>query len=588
MARSKQQLARLIRGALGEVKADLLVSGGKLINVYSGEILEGVEIAVLDGRICYVGSSAQHTRGEHTEVLDASGCYISPGFIDGHTHIGHYARPFENLQSFLPHGTTSLVASCDELSSVFGLRGLNLFLDEVEKHPLRVYTLVSMAAPQDPMLCSTAEFTNEEIAAALDDARVLGMGEIVSWLRLTQCDDELLARLELASRRGQIVHGHTAGARDQKLCAVAATGISSCHEPIRFEDALERLRLGYWTMLREGSLRQDLATTLPELITSGVSLQRLILVTDSMTPDDVAEHGHMDHVVRRAVALGLSPLQAIQSVTLNPAVYSAIEQDVGGIAPGRFADLALLDDLDPCHVREVRVAGKRVAGNGVSEFRGDAMALPQDLLCSLRVGMSISEAVFKIAAPRANPKVRVMELVNQTITAQRIVEFNAASGFVEASLYDDILKVAMFDRHGRSPQVAFGFLNGLGAKVGAVGLTTNLDENTLMIVGSDDADMARCANVLLEVGGGMAIVDGGQVVDKMEFPFGGIFSLFPWQEIGTGMRRIQGRLKEMGSSLDKPIVALLFLPFVTLPALWITARGLVNAKERRIVPLFAD
>lgn len=198
MARSKQQLARLIRGALGEVKADLIVSGGKLINVYSGEILPGVEIAVLDGRICYVGSSAKHTRGEHTEVLDASGCYISPGFIDGHTHIGHYARPFENLQSFLPHGTTSLVASCDELSSVFGLRGLKLFLDEVEKHPLRVYTLVSMVAPQDPLLCSTAEFTNEEIAAALDDPRVLGMGEIVSWLRLTQCDDELLSRLELA------------------------------------------------------------------------------------------------------------------------------------------------------------------------------------------------------------------------------------------------------------------------------------------------------------------------------------------------------------------------------------------------------
>ena len=234
------------------------------------------------------------------------------------------------------------------------------------------------------------------------------------------------------------------------------------------------------------------------------------------------------------------------------------------------------------------MGGKRVAGNGASEFHGEAMPLPEDLLRSLRVGLSISDAVFKIAAPRANPKVRVMELVNQTITAERIVEFNAANGFVEANLYDDILKVAMFDRHGRSPQVACGFLNGFGAKVGAVGLTTNLDENTLMIVGSDDADMAMCANILLEAGGGMAIVDGGQVLEKMEFPFGGIFSLFPWQEIGRGMRRIQGCLKEMGSSLDKPIFALNFLPFVTLPALRITARGLVNAKERRIVPLFAD
>jgi adenine deaminase len=179
------------------------------------------------------------------------------------------------------------------------------------------------------------------------------MGEIVSWLRLLQCDDELLERLALAHQNGQIVHGHTAGARDQKLCAVAAAGISSCHEPIRSEDALERLRLGYWTMLREGSLRQDLEAALPPLIAAGVSLQRLILVTDSTTPDDVEERGHMDHVVRRAISLGLTPVQAIQSVTLNAATYSGLEQEIGGIAPGRFADIVLIGDLKQCHVREV-------------------------------------------------------------------------------------------------------------------------------------------------------------------------------------------------------------------------------------------
>ena len=588
MARSKESLARLIRGAMGDVKADTIITGGQLINVYSGEIIHGLEIAVVDGRICYVGRSAKHTRGEKTEIVDASKYYVAPGFIDAHTHIGHYARPFENLQSFLPYGTTSVVASCDEMSSVLGPRGLKLFLDEVEKHPLRVHTLVSMVAPQDPLLCSTAEFTDEEIASALDDPRVLGMGEIVSWLRLTQCDDEILSRLELAAGRGRIVHGHTAGARDQKLCAVAAAGVSSCHEPIRFDDALERLRLGYWTMLREGSLRQDLATTLPELIAAGVNLNRLILVTDSMSPDDVAVRGHMDNVVRRAIELGLSPLRAIQSVTLNPAIYSGLEQDVGGIAPGRFADLLLLDDLEQCQVREVRVAGKRVAGGGISEFRGETITLPEDLMRSLRVGFTIMPELFKIRAPRAKPKVRVMELVNQTITAERILDIGVVNGTVNANLYDDTLKVAMFDRHQRSTQVAFGFLKGWGAKVGAVGLTTNLDENTLLLVGSDDYDMALCANVLLEAGGGMAIVDRGQILEKLEFPFGGIFSLLPWQEVGKGMARIQCRLREMGSPFDKPIFALVFLPFVTLPALRITARGLVNAKERRIVPLFAE
>jgi adenine deaminase len=181
-----------------------------------------------------------------------------------------------------------------------------------------------------------------------------------------------------------------------------------------------------------------------------------------------------------------------------------------------------------------------------------------------------------------------MELINQTITAERIVEVGAPSGIVEASLYDDILKVAVFDRHHNSPKVAIGFLKGFGAKVGAVGLTTNLDENTLMVIGSNDDDMAQCANVLLEAGGGMAIINGGKILEKIEFPAGGIFSLSPWQEVGCGLRRIQMRLREKGSSFDKPIFALTFLPFVTLPALRITARGLIDAKERKIVPLFAD
>src|SRR5438128_9941745 len=211
MARTKNELERLIRGAMGKIKADLIVTGGKLINVYSGEILDGLEIAVIDGRICYVGTSAKHARGEQTEILDARGMYISPGFIDAHTHIGHYCRPFEHLQSYVPHGTTAVIASCDEPSSVFGFRGLKLFLDEVEAHPLRVYTLVSMVAPQDPLLCNTASFTDSEIAEGLADPRVLGMGEIVSWLRLIQCDQELLRRIEMTHRNRQIIHGHTAG-----------------------------------------------------------------------------------------------------------------------------------------------------------------------------------------------------------------------------------------------------------------------------------------------------------------------------------------------------------------------------------------
>jgi len=244
--------------------------------------------------------------------------------------------------------------------------------------------------------------------------------------------------------------------------------------------------------------------------------------------------------------------------------------------------------LEKCRVREVMIAGKFVARKGVPEVTSAAIELPRDMMHSLRVGMAITPETFKISSSAFTPKIRVMELVNQTITVERIVEVSAPAGTVKASLNDDVLKVTMFDRHHGSAKVAFGFLKGLGAKVGAVGLTTNLDENTLLVVGSNDYDMARCANALLEAGGGIVIVNNGEILEKIEFPLGGIFSLQPWQEVGSGLRRIQTRLKEMGSSFDKPIFVLSFLPFVTLPALRITARGLINAKERKVVPLFLD
>ena len=587
MIRHRRDLKRLIQGATGEIKADLLVTGGKLINVYSGEIVEGMDIAVIDGRICYVGPRAAHTRGEQTEIWDARGLYIAPGFIDGHTHIGHYCRPFEHLQSYVPHGTTALVASCDELSTVFGYRGLKFFLDEVESHPLRVYTLVSMVAPQDPLLCNTASLTKAEIEEALADPRVLGMGEIVSWMRLLQCDEEILESVELARRNGQIIHGHTSGARDRKLCAIATTGISSCHEPIRMEDALERLRLGYWTMLREGSLRQDLEATLKPLIARAVNLQRLILVTDSLAPDDVAEHGHMDNVVRRAIALGLTPMQAIQAVTLSPATYSGLEQEIGGIAPGRWADIALLDDLEQCHVHATLIAGKTVGKAGQSLVGHAPARLPREMLNCLAVP-HVSPAALRIACAKRSARIRVIELINQTITAERVVAVSAAFGSVDADLNGDMLKIAVFDRHHGTGSAAMGFLKGFGAKIGAIGVTTNLDENALMVVGSKDEDMALCANALIQCGGGIAVVDRGQLVEKLEFPFGGIFSLQPWREVGSRLRGIQEHLRELGSPFDKPLYALSFLTFVTLPALRITARGLINAKERKIVSLFVE
>ncbi|MBI4529475.1 MAG: adenine deaminase [Deltaproteobacteria bacterium] len=588
MKRSKHQIERLIRGALGEIKADLIITGGKQINVYSGEILEGMEIAVLDGRISYVGPSAAHARGDATKMLDAQDLYVAPGFVDGHTHIGHYCRPYEYLQACIPHGTTSFLASCDELATVFGFRGLKLFLEEVEAHPARVFTLISMVAPQDPLLCSARSFSQSEIATALDDPRIFGLGEIVSWLRLITGDQELLERVEMTLERRKIIHGHTSGAKDKRLCAIAAAGVSSCHEAIREEDALERLRSGYWLMLREGTYRRDLEATLKPLVSRQLSTQRLVLVTDGMTPDDVFEDGHMDFLVRRAVALGLPAIQAIQAATLNPATYSGLEQEIGGIAPGRWADILLLEDLIEMRVRSTLIGGEIVALDQKSLVESRPITFPEDTLRSLKIPSPVSAESFRIPSSSSISRVRVMQLINLNITAERILERHSRRGFLEADPDLDLLKVAAFDRYDQDGGIALGFLGGFGAKIGAVGTTVNLDENTLLIAGSDDNDMALCANLLIECGGGIAVVDGGKVLEKLEFPLGGISSLEPWQGVAKGLNRIHGTLREKGSPFDKPLYALCFLTFVTLPSIRITGRGIVDAKERKIVPLFVE
>ncbi len=307
-----------------------------------------------------------------------------------------------------------------------------------------------------------------------------------------------------------------------------------------------------------------------------------------MSPDDVASDGHMDFVVRRAIELGLSPMQAIQAATLNPATYSGLEQELGGIAPGRYADIAFLEDLNTVRVHSTMIGGEVLAKEGKSLVSPRPVTWPEETVRCLRLSPIILPASFRIPCPLPRARIRVMELLSQNITAETIMDVAPRDGALQADSSRDLLKVAVFERHRPSGGVALGFLKGLGASVGAVGTTTNLDENTLLIAGSNDEEMALCANLLIEAGGGMAVVDRGEGIEKIDFPVGGVFSLRPWQEGGKGLGLIHRCLRERGSLFSKPIYALMFLTFVTLPSLRITARGLVNAKERKLVSLFAE
>lgn len=579
--------AELARVALGREKADLVVRGGCLVNVYTGELVEGVDVAVKGGLVAYVGPDASRAVGPETRIVEAEGLYVAPGFIDAHTHIDLYCTPAELCKAALRHGTTSVVAEPDELANVLGFEGLRLFASMVEGLPVRVYMLVPLVCPQDPAFDDNRPLSPSEVEEALRWPMTLGLGEAVRWRGLLEGDPDYEVKIGLALRAGKAVEGHSAGARGAKLQGYVAFGIGSCHEAITAEEGLERARLGLHVIVREGSLRQDLASVLPGLLSKLRRPCWVSLGTDIMDPEDLVRLGYMDYVVRRAIELGADPVDAIAMATVNPARYFNIDREVGGVAPGRRADLVLLSSLERVSV-EATVSGGRLVFKGgrllvdVERYRPPSYALD-----TVKVPRRLRPEDFELVAPRGGAVwVRVMRLDSEAITRLVVRRLTARGGRVE--LPKGYARAAVVDRIAGTGRVGLGVLEGFGADVGGLASTLNFDENNLVVVGRDPVDMALAANRAVELKGGIVLADGGRVVRELAMPLAGVMSLASLEEVAEVLRGVNSYLRERGSSLSKPVNVLLFLTFVTLPEVRLCPRGLVDVKNRRLVPLFAE
>jgi len=576
----------LVKASLGEVKADLIVEGGCLVNVSTGELLEGFDVAVKGSRIAYVGPDASHTTGDGTEVVDARGLYVAPGFIDAHTHIDLYCTPVELSRAALLHGTTALFAEPDELANVMGFEGLKLFRRMVKGLPLKVYILIPLVCPQDPLFDENRPLTLEEVRRALRWREVVGLGEAVSWPRLLSGDADYAEKIALAQGMGKVVEGHTAGARGAKLQGYVASGIYSCHEPVAWSEALERLRLGVHVMVREGSLRRDLANVLPGLLDKPLARRSVSIASDGVDPEDLVKLGYMDYAARRAVELGVDPVEAIAMVTINPARRFGLEGEVGCVAPGREADIALLRSLERVDVEATISRGRLVAKAGRLLFEPPRRRWPRSALRTVRVARSLQPPDFKVKVDAPGPvRVRVMELESEAITRERIVEAEVEGGFLKPP--EGVVVAAVVDRLYATGRVSLGLLKGW-AEVGGVATTLNFDENNLVVVGANVDDMSLAANRVVAMNGGMAIADGGKVRFEMPMPLAGVMSLSPLEEVASKLSLMNEYLKGRGCALRKPLNALLFITFVTLPELRLSVRGLVDVKRRRLVPLIVD
>jgi len=573
----------LVKASLGEVKADLVVRRGCLVNVCTGELLEGYDVSIKGSKIAYVGPDASHTIGPATRVLDVEGLYVAPGFIDPHTHIDLYCTPHELSKAAAVHGTTSLFAEPDELANVLGFEGVRMFRRMVRGLPIKVYILVPLVCPQDPLFDENKPLSLSDVKEALRWREVVGLGEVVSWPRLLSGDVDYAERITAAQARGKLVEGHASGARGARLQGYVASGIYSCHEAVAVDEAVERARLGMYVMVREGSLRRDLASVLPGVLAKPMAKCLTSLCSDIVDPEDLVRLGYMDYIVRRAVELGVDPVEAIAMATINPARRFRLEHEIGCVAPGREADLVLLRRLDKVEVEATISRGRLIAKGGRPLFRPRRPRWPAQALDTVKVPRPLRPSDFEVRVGGEGVfKVRVMELESESVTRERVVEAVAERGVLRPP--PGVLRVAVVDRLYATGKVALGFIKGFGAEVGGLASTLNFDENNLVVMGSNVEEMAQAANRAVELRGGVVLVDEGRRVE-LPMPLAGVMSLWRIEDVASRLAEMSDYLRAKGCGLRKPLNVLLFITFVTLPELKLSVRGLVDVKRRRLVPL---
>ncbi|HLE77505.1 MAG TPA: adenine deaminase [bacterium] len=568
-------VSRYIRVARGREPADLVLTHAKIIDVYAQEIIDG-EVAVADGRIAGVGPAGSYTAGQ---VHDLHGHYLAPGFIDGHVHI---ESAMVNIPEFahavVPHGTTTVVADPHEIANVLGMTGFRYMFEAAKYNPLSVHLMASSCVPAGPFESSGATLGATDLAVLLQDRWVPGLAEMMNYPGVLDGDPDVLAKLAAAGPR--IIDGHAPGLRGLDLNAYVGVGIVSDHECTTVDEAREKLQKGMYVMIREASPARNLIDLLP-LVTQKTA-RRCFFVTDDRNPMHLLDVGHIDSMVRQAIAWGLDPMLALQLACLNAAECFRL-YDRGAVAPGRRADLVTFEDLRAPRPLQVYRGGRLVAEHGTLLPYERPVPLP-----TLPVSMNVRRDSLRFTVPASGGRMRVIQVVpDQIVTEPAVDDPKIVNGEAAADVGRDLLKIAVIERHTGSGRVGIGFVRGFGLKLGALGSTVSHDAHNIIVVGADDESMRAAVEVLIEMKGGQVAVAGREVA-TLPLPIAGLMSDRPVAEVAESVRRLQQTAHRMGSRLDDPFMTLSFLALSVIPALKITDRGLLDVNKYEIVPLFLD
>ena len=565
---------------MGEKKADLILKNCNLLSVYTREIISKIQIAIINDRIAYVGPNASHTLGSKTKVIDVKNKYVGPGFADPHLHIDQFVLPSEFAKKALLCGVTSLFSDPIDVVSVGGYKGFQEFLKLGENLPIRIFQVVPGGIPVDAKFSNSKSLTLTQEKLAVKHPHVLGLGEVFSWTKVTLREPKTMKSLSAMLECDCIINGHTAGASEKKLNAYVSSGILSCHEPINFDQVLERLRLGMWIMIREGSIRRDLKEIIPRVLSHGTYLNRLMFCSDGLDPLDLSKFGHIDHCIRESIKVGLKPIDAITMASKNNFDYYNMGKDLGGIAPGKLADILIFNDLKSFKPNQVFVGGKLIVSNGIFVTPIKKKLISPWIKKTVKL-KNFSKNDFLIQSKKEDVLANTIYMQTEIITKIGSSQLSSKDGNIPASLESDVWKVAAFDRIHGTNRHSIGFLENFGADIGAFASTWSFHENDLIVIGSNDSDMAIASNHLIKNQGGLVVVKSGKVLASLPLQFAGIVSTDSFEKVSSNFEKINSTIVDSGCIFSRPHLIPLFLPFLALPSVRILSGGIVDVKKRK-------
>lgn len=573
---NSEEMKDLAAVALGEQQADLLIRNADVADVYTREVLEGYSVAVKGERIAYVGPDASHTVGPATRVIDGEGKVLIPGLIDGHTHGLYYASPREFLRYAVRGGTTTIITELMELTFPLGYAGLVDCIEAFTNQPIKIFFTVPPSVTFSKDAAQRAP-TLEQLKELLRRDDVAGVGEGF-WQEVLQGRTHYPALSEQALRLGKTAEGHAAGCRGPRLSAYLDYGVSSCHESVSADEVVEKIRLGLWAMIREGSIRREL-DAIVKIRALGLDLRRAVLSTDGVDPRDLVAHGYLEHVVQRAVDAGFDPLVALQMATLNVAEHFRLDAMVGGIAPGKCADMVLIPNLHTIKALCVVSNGRIIAQDGKPTVE------PRDV--SLKAGgvfkrrLSLGDFAVKIDH-KGSARVRVIDQVTELVTREALLDLPVHEGELRADPARDLLKVSVISCEGR---VFSCLIRGHGFKAGAMATSGAWETFSIIAVGTNDADMAAAVNRIYETGGGIVVCAQGAVHAELPLPIGGLLSDLTIEEIARRLNAVQEKAKDLGFRHPDAALTLATLTTAAIPFLRLSEDGLVDVRTGRVVEM---